>query len=67
MWRECSPVNDTDVLTPTLESMGKNEWTTLPVMGGGRIVGLLTMENIGELIMVNAALAGKATRVRHAG
>jgi predicted transcriptional regulator len=67
MWRECSPVNDTDVLTPTLESMGKNEWTTVPVMGGGRIVGLLTMENIGELIMVNAALAGKATKVSHAG
>jgi Zn-dependent protease/predicted transcriptional regulator len=67
MWRDCSPVNDTDVLTPTLESMGKNEWATLPVMGGGRIVGLLTLENIGELIMVNAALAGKATRVVHAG
>jgi hypothetical protein len=34
---------------------------------GGRIVGLLTMENIGELIMVNAALAGKATKMSHAG
>jgi Zn-dependent protease/predicted transcriptional regulator len=67
MWRDCTPVNDTDVLTPTLESMGKNEWTTLPVMGGGRIVGLLTLENIGELIMVNAALTGKAARVSHAG
>ena len=66
MWREYRPVNDTDVLTPTLESMGKNEWATLPVMGGGRIVGLLTLENIGELIMVNAALGGKAAGLRPA-
>jgi hypothetical protein len=46
--------------------MGKNEWATLPVMGGGRIVGLLTLENIGELIMVNAALGGKAAGLRPA-
>ncbi len=67
MWRECDPVSETDVLTPTLESMGKNQWTTLPVTHGGRIVGLLTLENIGELIMVNAALAGKTTGAVHAG
>ena len=67
MWREYRPVNDTDALTPTLESMGKNEWATLPVMNGGQLVGLLTLENIGELIMVNAALAGKATGVSQPG
>ena len=59
MCRECGPVNATDVLTSTLESMATNQWATVPVLGGGRIVGLLTLENIGELIMVNAAIAGK--------
>lgn len=61
MWRECGLVNETDLLTTTLESMGRNQWATLPVMRGERIVGLLTLENIGELIMVNAALPGKAS------
>ena len=58
MSRDCSPVNESDVLTSTLEAMGKKEYSMAPVLGGGRVVGLLTMENIGELIMVNAAMAG---------
>jgi hypothetical protein len=28
----------------------------MPVVAGGRIVGLLTLENISEMIMVNAAM-----------
>lgn len=29
---------------------------TMPVVAGGRMVGLLTLENISEMIMVNAAM-----------
>jgi Zn-dependent protease/CBS domain-containing protein len=56
MCRECGPVNETDVLTPTLETMSRNQCATAPVMGGGRVVGLLTLENIGELVMVSEGL-----------
>lgn len=67
MWRECSPVNESDILTPTLEAMSRNHWTVVPVTGGGRVVGLLTLENIGELIMVNEALARHPARPWHHG
>ncbi len=56
MNRQCVPVDESDVLTTTLEAMSKNQITTTPVMAGGRIVGLLTLENIGELVMVSAGL-----------
>lgn len=36
--------------------------TTLPVLWQGRFVGLLTAENIGELVMIRAALGGSQSR-----
>ncbi len=35
---------------------------TLPVTQGGRLVGLLTLENVGEMMMVNSALEGAEGR-----
>jgi predicted transcriptional regulator len=58
MSRDCNPVNATDVLTSTLETMSIKRGATLPVMESGRLVGLLTMENVGELIMINKSLGG---------
>ncbi len=60
MYRECIPVDESDVLMMTLESMGNNQNSSVPVLGRGRFVGLLTLENISELLMVNAALTGVA-------
>jgi Zn-dependent protease/CBS domain-containing protein len=41
--------------------------TTFPVMRGGRIVGILTSENIGELVRIQAAMAaGRRARPRAA-
>ncbi len=57
MCRACDPVNELDVLIPALEKISRNQCATAPVLGGnGRIVGLLTVENVGELVMVNASL-----------
>jgi predicted transcriptional regulator len=36
--------------------MREHQCATLPVVAGGRIVGLLTLENINEMILVNAAM-----------
>jgi predicted transcriptional regulator len=32
---------------------------TLPVVRDGRLVGLVTMDNVGEFVLIHAALAGK--------
>ena len=36
--------------------MRARQSATMPVVAGGRMVGLLTLENISEMIMVNAAM-----------
>lgn len=59
MCRECHPVRDSDLLTRTLEGMRANQCLTVPVMGDTRLVGLLTLENISELVMVSTALENK--------
>lgn len=68
MSREDMTVNETDNLMRTLESMSLEKRITVPVMADGSLSGLLTLENISELILVNSALAGKnmdpATRLR---
>ena len=51
----CTPAEETDILTHTLETMGNNHWSTLPVLRDGRFVGLLTLENVGELVMIHTA------------
>ena len=54
---EWTPVDQFDDLTRTLESMTNLQCATLPVTGNGKMVGLLTLENIGELILINSALS----------
>lgn len=61
MSRRCFPVDETDSLVSTLESMSRNETATTPVTRDGRIVGLLTMENVGELVMMTS---GHESQVR---
>lgn len=57
MCRDCPTVKATDDLAPTIESMRQRQCATAPVMTDGQITGLLTLENISEVLMVNAALA----------
>jgi|GEM_PF-3063642 len=56
-----------DVDTPlniAVESMSKKKCATMPVMSRGRLVGLLTLENVTEMIMVHHAMEHHAA-ARH--
>ncbi|HKI68086.1 MAG TPA: site-2 protease family protein [Verrucomicrobiae bacterium] len=67
MCRDCQSVDEADVLTRTLEGMRLNQCSTVPVLAGGRLSGMLTTENISELIMVNAALGRSIARPQAEG
>jgi predicted transcriptional regulator len=49
-------VDEAAPLKGAVESMHARQCATVPVVTDGRIVGLLTLENISEKIMINAAL-----------
>lgn len=59
MCRECETVEEATPLKRAVESMHARQCATVPVVSDGRLVGLLTLENISEMIMVNTALAGE--------
>jgi Zn-dependent protease/CBS domain-containing protein len=56
MSRDCETVDEASSLNSAVESMRERQCATMPVLAGGRIVGLLTLENISEMIMVNTAM-----------
>jgi len=56
MCRDCETVNEAASLKSAVDSMRERQCATMPVVASGRIVGLLTLENISEMIMVNAAM-----------
>jgi Zn-dependent protease/predicted transcriptional regulator len=56
MCRDCETVDEATPLEGAVESMRARQCATMPVVTGGYIVGLLTLENIGEMIMINSAL-----------
>lgn len=56
MCRDCGSVDDSDSLTRTVELMNQKGCGALPVMQAGRIVGLLTLENVSEMMMISTAL-----------
>jgi predicted transcriptional regulator len=55
MCRKCEVVTASDPLERTLERMHQEGCSTLAVIENGELVGLLTLENIGELVMIKAA------------
>lgn len=62
MCQECRTVAATDPLEQTLEHMRRDGCPTLAVLDENKLVGLLTLENIGELVMVKSAVAKRAER-----
>jgi len=57
-------VDETASLQSTVESMQGEQCATMPVLANGRMVGLLTLENVTEMIMVNAARSSEASHHR---
>jgi Zn-dependent protease len=57
MCRDCETVDEEAPLKGVVEAMHARQCATMPVVTGGRIVGLLTLENVSEMIMVHAAMA----------
>jgi len=47
-------------LDEVFQQMNASDCSTVPVVEDGRLVGLLTLENVGELIMVSSALQRRA-------
>jgi CBS domain containing-hemolysin-like protein len=56
MSRDCETVDEASSLQSAVESMRERQCATMPVVADGRIIGLLTLENISEMIMVNTAM-----------
>jgi CBS-domain-containing membrane protein len=63
--RDCRMVDEGEMLDRTFQQMREGDCSTMPVLREGELVGLLTLENVGEWMMVQSAL-GKA-RARGAG
>lgn len=61
MRRECLAVEDTEMMERTFQRMREQGCSSLAVVRRGALVGLLTLENVGELMMINSALqSGRA-------
>jgi predicted transcriptional regulator len=56
MCHDCETVDEAAPLKSAVEAMHARQCATMPVVAGGRMVGLLTLENISEMVMVNAAM-----------
>jgi Zn-dependent protease/CBS domain-containing protein len=56
MRREFQPVDPDEMLTMAAERLRACDCYTMPVIRGGELVGLLTMDNLGEFMMIQAAL-----------
>ncbi len=50
-----------EMLDVALARLQQSRVRTMPVIAGGELVGLLTMENVGEFVSVHSALAGART------
>ena len=61
MQRDFQVVDSTDMLEAVMERLQACACHTLPVVHGGQLVGLVTMDNVGEFVMIHAALAGSQT------
>jgi CBS domain-containing protein len=56
MRRECRVVDVGEMLDSTFQRMREGECATLPVLREGRLVGIVTLENVGEWMMIQSAL-----------
>jgi Zn-dependent protease len=63
METDCPMLTHRDLLDNVMQQLESGGCSTLPVIQEGRLVGLLTSENLGELMMVRSALRGENGRL----
>jgi len=56
MRRDFQTLSATELLSAASDKMQLGGWRTLPIVRDGQLVGLLTLENIGEYVMIQSAL-----------
>lgn len=56
MRRDCGSVDAGEMLENTFQRMREGACGSLPVVQDGRLVGMVTLENVGEWMMVQSAL-----------
>jgi Zn-dependent protease/CBS domain-containing protein len=59
MQREFLVADPNEMLESAMERLQACACRTLPVVRDGQLVGLVTMDNIGEFVLIHAALSGK--------
>lgn len=64
MRRDCATAEDSEMLESAFQRMRQASCPTLPVLRGGRLVGIVTLENVGELLMINSAYRAAVARGR---
>lgn len=62
MRKDCPTVEDSEMLDATFQQMRMGGCTTMPVLRGGSFVGLITLENVGELAMIQTAMRRRRAR-----
>jgi predicted transcriptional regulator len=60
MRRDCTVVQDTEPLEEAVRRMKESACPMLPVLQASRVIGMLSMENIGEWATIQAALRQSA-------
>jgi CBS domain-containing protein len=58
-------ISSCDVLQAAVEKLQDPDYHVLPVMDAGKLVGLLTLENLREFVMVQSALSSPKNENTH--
>ncbi len=59
MIRQFETADAREMLEPAFQRLHSSECPVLPVMADGRLVGLLTADNVGEFVMIRGALSAR--------
>jgi Zn-dependent protease len=60
MVTQCPVLTHRDMLEHVMQRLQDDQCSTLPVLHNGRLIGLVTTENLGELMMIRSALSGES-------